>query len=327
MIAFDPFDAPWPEVERGDSRGMVAPALLSGLCVLALTLIVLLAVQVTEPQSLAPLQAHDSDMRRYAEAGYFPLMAAARAAARHGLATAAGLQTFGAFATMVFASAYAAWRGFSSRRARGWSNGFWAASLFALCLLPSVFRGFSVQMVDYVIGASVSHKGFLAPGAMAQAPAHWRGILPGLLIVERGVAAAAFVAFFVILFHDMGYRLREALEDFGVIEVDDARLAGARPRGARGGQSRVHAQPHPHPADEGAEESAFGQRDPPPSWSAPPSEEARARSVLGVGMAASKREIERAFRAQMKRAHPDHGGSVERAAALNAARDRLLGRR
>ena len=50
-------------------------------------------------------------------------------------------------------------------------------------------------------------------------------------------------------------------------------------------------------------------------------------AVLGVGPAASKREIERAYRTQMKRAHPDHGGSVERAAALNAARDLLLRKR
>jgi curved DNA-binding protein CbpA len=56
------------------------------------------------------------------------------------------------------------------------------------------------------------------------------------------------------------------------------------------------------------------------------SEEARARSVLGVGANASKGDIERAYRGQMKRAHPDRGGSVERAAALNAARDVLLRR-
>jgi DnaJ-class molecular chaperone len=46
-----------------------------------------------------------------------------------------------------------------------------------------------------------------------------------------------------------------------------------------------------------------------------------------VGAKASRREIERAYKCQRKRAHPDHGGSVEWAAALNAARDALLRRR
>ncbi len=52
--------------------------------------------------------------------------------------------------------------------------------------------------------------------------------------------------------------------------------------------------------------------------------EARARATLGVRLGASKAEIERAYRTKMKRAHPDHGGSVARAAALNQARDLLL---
>lgn len=38
-------------------------------------------------------------------------------------------------------------------------------------------------------------------------------------------------------------------------------------------------------------------------------EEARARSVLGVGPRAGRSEVQRAFRALSKARHPDHGGA------------------
>jgi len=49
-----------------------------------------------------------------------------------------------------------------------------------------------------------------------------------------------------------------------------------------------------------------------------------ARSILGVGPAATAQEIESAYRRLIRRAHPDQGGSSGLAAQLNAARDRLL---
>ena len=49
-----------------------------------------------------------------------------------------------------------------------------------------------------------------------------------------------------------------------------------------------------------------------------------ARATLGVGEAATRVEIEAAYRRLMLRAHPDQGGSTGLAAQLNAARDRLL---
>ena len=55
-----------------------------------------------------------------------------------------------------------------------------------------------------------------------------------------------------------------------------------------------------------------------------PMSEAEARSLLGVGPAATREDIEAAYRRLMLRAHPDQGGSVGLAAQLNAARDRLL---
>jgi hypothetical protein len=54
---------------------------------------------------------------------------------------------------------------------------------------------------------------------------------------------------------------------------------------------------------------------------------AEARAVLGVSETATAAEIRAAYARLMRRAHPDHGGTVGLAAQLNAARDRLLKRR
>ncbi len=55
--------------------------------------------------------------------------------------------------------------------------------------------------------------------------------------------------------------------------------------------------------------------------------EAEARAILGVGPSADEAEIRAAFRARIKRAHPDRGGSHEETARLNAARAVLLHKR
>ena len=52
---------------------------------------------------------------------------------------------------------------------------------------------------------------------------------------------------------------------------------------------------------------------------------AEARQVLAVGPQASVDEINAAWRAQMKRNHPDQGGSSYLAAKINEAKDVLLG--
>jgi len=55
--------------------------------------------------------------------------------------------------------------------------------------------------------------------------------------------------------------------------------------------------------------------------------DAEARSILGVGPQATEAEIKAAYRAQMRRHHPDQGGAHDHAARLTAARDRLLKKR
>lgn len=54
---------------------------------------------------------------------------------------------------------------------------------------------------------------------------------------------------------------------------------------------------------------------------------AEARRILNVGAEAGSAEITRAWRARMRRAHPDQGGSQEDAVRLNQARDVLLKRK
>lgn len=306
---------------------MLLPVIGAAAAVLGLAVIIVLGLHVTEPQELAPLATSDGAMRRYAEAGYFPLMAAASAAGRHALSTAAGLQTFLSLTVIFFSAAYAAWRGFTSSRTRRWSNGFWMAGIIALCVAPSLFHGLTPYMVDYWMTSSAESGGGL--GGPVDDIYGVEGLnsrmLPAAFLTERGLFGAAFAAFLVLLGHDLGYRLREAFEDFGFIEQDESRYRRPQPRGAgAGSKAQFHRRAAPH--EEAHAGGGFGEREAPRAWSAPLSEEARARAVLGVGASASKREIERAYRSQMKRAHPDHGGSVERAAALNAARDVLLGR-
>ncbi len=67
-----------------------------------------------------------------------------------------------------------------------------------------------------------------------------------------------------------------------------------------------------------------GQAVPPPSWRPGRMSLEEARSILGVGPAATRDEIRAAYTRLMRSVHPDKGGTTGLAAQLNAARDRLL---
>lgn len=73
-----------------------------------------------------------------------------------------------------------------------------------------------------------------------------------------------------------------------------------------------------------AEEHTGGSRQSP--WTRDDMSAAEAREILGVGADATDAEIEAAWRREMKRAHPDHGGSDWMAAKINQAKGVLLKR-
>ena len=101
-----------------------------------------------------------------------------------------------------------------------------------------------------------------------------------------------------------------------------ALLRANDPEGARGLEAYLDRwQP-------GWRVDADGNRDPRPGGPAKPGSmtEEEAYQVLGLERGASLEDVRAAHRALMKRLHPDQGGSVERAARVNAARDRLVNR-
>lgn len=76
-------------------------------------------------------------------------------------------------------------------------------------------------------------------------------------------------------------------------------------------------------AASGARDDAGGRASP---WTQTGMSETEAREILGVDENASESDIEAAYRNEMKRAHPDQGGSDWMAAKVNQAKDTLLGR-
>ena len=71
----------------------------------------------------------------------------------------------------------------------------------------------------------------------------------------------------------------------------------------------------------------FRQSEAPAAAASYSSEEIRAYNTLGLAIGADRKAIKEAWKRLMKTAHPDQGGDVGRASALNAARDVLLKRR
>ena len=321
-ISFDPFDAPMKEIS-GDPRGILFPALAVAFGFVGLAVLMVVALQSFAPAELTPLHVSDAQMRQFADAGRFPLIAAAMAGGRKALGMFAGLQTFAAFALFAIAGAYFGWRGFASRRVRGWSYAVLITGVAFVCVGPSLFPNLTLHRLDYTITTS-SSRADMSPTAMAPLDAIYgaqglnRHMLPGVFLVERGLFGALVAGFVALCLHDAGYRLREAMEDFGLIDAEARLGAGSRSAPPAGPSGAA-------PREEGSEQG-FGQRAAPPPAGSAVGPLALARATLGVAASASRREIERAYRAQMKRAHPDHGGSVERAAALNAARDELMRR-
>jgi len=208
-----------------------------------------------------------------------------------------------------------AWRGAVSDRRQGWSEGVWICVVAAICVVSAMWGPSGWGVLDQPVGRLVVPSDDAKP------------LDPRLALVMRTIWLTAFGGLIAVAAHDLAYRGRRTLEEFGLIAPVDftpvnfpdytpAREPRSRPADAR--------KAGPTSADGG-----FGQRQTPPPEM--PRGEGMTRGeallILGLTTTATKKEIGRAFHAAMKTAHPDRGGSTARAARLNTARDVLLGKR
>jgi hypothetical protein len=259
----------------------------------------------------------------------YPFHEAASAGGRAALAGAFATQTRICAWGLCGLAAYFAWRGYANPRPCGWGPLFWVSAVCLFFFAPAALPKLSMQRVDYAVTAVLGAEHGLHRPASKRRPRQ-AAVLPlkldpaAVLATRAGLAALA-AAFLSLASHDAAYRLREALVEFGLLEAQPEKLG---PRGAadeaageerRGASKKETQEPRPE-----GEENRFGRRGRPRK--APPEGDPRTRAfaLLDLPDGASRAEIEKAFRAKIKRAHPDHGGSAEQAAALNDARDLLL---
>lgn len=292
-----------------------------GLAVFVGTLAPLLFARTRAPAEFEPLRVNSEQMWQWVDEGENALARAAEHARRFELQRAVELQTQIATVMILALVFYFLWLGLRNRRLRGWSPFFWIAGVGLAFFAPAFAPSLTPARLDYLTT-------FWLETEVARRGANHAHILPpdGSL-AERAFAAAVAAGFLALCAHDVAHRLREALWEFGFLSDDDEEYSlTGRSRGrarfsaglGRAGASTGSAE------REDADARRFGQRDPAELAAMMRDPEARACATLGVRLGASKAEIERAYRTKMKRAHPDHGGSVARAAALNQARDLLL---
>jgi len=292
------------------------------------TLAPLVYLMATAPSELKPLRVDILHLRAWVSEHSYALEAAAAESGREALGRAASTQTHLAYALILTLGIFCFWRGFVSTRARGWNHFFWVTGACLVFFAPAFVPDLTPQKLDYL---STFWFGLERPPGSAglgggRSAGHLRTALPETLMFFRAVLAALSGAFVALCLHDTGYRLREALTEFGFLPEEEKEgrrsyaayeygSAGARQHAGRAGAAAGAAEDAAH---------AFGHRDSSRRPAPIDSAEARACATLGVRLGAGRKEIERAYRTKMKSAHPDHGGSVERAAALNMARDILL---
>jgi DnaJ-domain-containing protein 1 len=290
-----------------------------GLAVFVGTLAPLLLALTRTPAEFEPLRVDSEQMWRWVDEGENALARAAEHARRFELQRAVELQSQIAAMMIMALVVYFFWLGLRNGRLRGWSPFFWIAGVglafFAPALAPSLTPARLDYLTTFWLETEVARRG----------ANHARILPPDGSLAARAFAAAAAASFVALCAHDVAHRLREALWEFGFLaDEDEGYSRTARPYG----RARFRAGPRRAGASTGSAEDAdarrFGQRAPGELATMMSDPEARACATLGVRLGASKAEIERAYRTKMKRAHPDHGGSVARAAALNQARDLLL---
>jgi hypothetical protein len=319
VISFDPFDV-GPRETALESRGLGVALLVSASLVLAVALAPMLVLLAISAGQLAPMWVDVLYLHRLATGQQFVLQAAAAALGRPVLATFAAAQTWLALGAIATLSVYFLLRGFSSRQVRGWSDWFWMAGVVLVFFAPTVAPDLTLERVDYLATFPVGLEGRNVVETARRIP-RFQNLFPDAVMTARAILATGAGWFAALCMHDIGYRLREALIDFGLVddEKTDERRFESFGRGAAGASRRAESDSAKAESGQG-----FGHRDTDRTSFDNP--RARAYATLGVAIGASRDEIERAYRTRMKTAHPDHGGSVERAATLNQARDLLLPR-
>ena len=315
-----------PGAPRGLALAVTAASLALALAVLAPLLHILLsargelgALAVDPVHALSALERHK-----------FPFQEAAVASGRAALAQAFLEQTRISVLGLCAIAIYFAWRGYANPRPRGWGHHFWVSAVCVFFFAPAVLPRLSVQRADYAVTAVLGAAHGLGRPASTPRPAQ-AAVLPlkldaATVLATRAGFAALAAAFLALACHDAAYRLREALIEFGLMEAEPEKpgsSGGADEKAEEIKLRRPRKKASEEPRPEG-EESRFGRRGRPRRALTRDDPRTRAFAMLGLPVGASRAEIEKAFRAKIKRAHPDHGGSVEQAVALNEARDLLL---
>lgn len=326
VISFDPFEIGLAAPGGSRTRGVAASLTAGCAAVLAGTLAPLAFLRVKAPAELAPMRVNSEQMWLWVRKGEYALAQAAADGRRFELQHAVELQTQIAFAMILPLCAYFFWRGAKNARSCGWSQFFWIAGVALAFFAPALAPGLTPQRLDYLAS-------FWVETEDAHSGRSYLRILPPVAcLAARALAAAATGGFLALCAHDVAHRLREALWEFGLIS-DDGRFSHVAPSSDytpfKTAPGRAGASGGVYGAESGVEDGEtrrFGSRAPSDLAAAVANPRAQACATLGVRLGASRAEIERAYRTKMKRAHPDHGGSVARAAALNMARDLLLRR-
>ncbi|ARN82773.1 J domain-containing protein [Methylocystis bryophila] len=305
---------------RGVGLPLTAASLALGLAVLAPFLFVLLSAR----RELAALAVDPAHAASLLELHKSPFHEAAAAGGRSVLAAAFLAQTRIAALGFCAIGAYFAWRGYANHRPRAWGPFFWVSALCLFFIAPVLLPKLSAQRADYAVTAVVgAAHGVAKPRQQAVAVLPLK-LDPTTVLATRAGLAAFAAAFLSLACHDAAFRLREVLIDLGLAEPEPQKpgSGGAENEGVEEKLRRAKRKPQ-EPRREG-EESRPGRRTRARKAGTPEDPRIRAFAMLGLPSGASRAEIEKAFRARIKRAHPDHGGSAEQAAALNEARNLLL---
>jgi len=329
-ISFETSDRDVARAAPGASRGVALAVAAASLALAAAVLAPLLHILLSARGELGALSVDPVRALSALELRKFPFQEAAAASGRVALAQAFLEQTRLSILGLCAIAIYFAWRGYANPRPRGWGHHFWVSALCLFFFAPAVLPRLSAPRVDYAATAVFGAAHGLPRPAAALRPLR-AAVLPlkldpvVVLAIRAGLAALA-AAFLALACHDAAYRLREALIEFGLMEAESQvpGSSGAAEETAEAikiRRARRKASEEPRPEEEG---SRFGPQGRSRRALAQDDPRTRAFAVLGLPVGASRAEIEKAFRAKIKRAHPDHGGSVEQAAALNQARDLLL---